>query len=419
MHSMWGKGAALAVALVVIGSACSSDDGGEDATEESAPAEDTTTTTATTEAASGVDPARAQAVVEQLADDSLEGRDNQTPGSESAQNYLVEQLAEFTDPIDGDSLDGYGHTFGAGTNLIGLIPGGERADEYLVLGGHYDHLGTACATDTPGDVVCNGAADNAAGVASVLEIGRALAADPDPSARSVVVALWDAEEDGLLGAEAYVDEPAVPLEDTIAYLNWDLQGANLSPSLTDLTVVVGAETGGPNLIAASEAAAATGTLETLDLSLLFGQGRSDHAVFAEAEVPVVFFTDANNACYHTSQDDLTTVDFDKLAQQIPPGEVLARDLATTDAVPEFDASVPAASFQDAVSMLAVMSGAQPDLARFPPETQRTAEQYLADLEAMVDAGEAAFDDAAVSTLLGGAVEIVEALTLGECTGFVD
>ena len=336
----WGKGAALLVALMIIGAACSSDDGGDDTSADTPTAEDKTPTSAAESAASGVDPARAQAVVETLAADDLEGRDNQTPGSDASQAYLVEQLAEFTEPIDGDTLDGYGHTFAVGTNLLGVIPGGELADEYVVIGAHYDHLGSDCITDTPGDAICNGAADNASGVATVLEVGRSLAGAEDPPRRSIIVALWDAEEDGLLGAEAYVADPVVPLEDTVAYLNWDIQGANLSPALAGVTVMVGAETGGPNLQAAANAATEASGLETLALGLLFGQGRSDHAVFADAGVPIVFFTDANTPCYHTSQDDLTNLDFDKLGQQILTAEALAQEMATTDELPEYDPAAP-------------------------------------------------------------------------------
>jgi len=420
MNTTWRKGAALVVALVLIGAACGSDDGGGDDTgEESTPAEDTTTTTTEAESASGVDPARAQAVVEALADDSLEGRDNQTAGSEAAQAYLVEQLAEFTEPIDGDSLDGYGHTFPVGTNLVGVIPGGDLADEYVVIGAHYDHLGSDCGTDTPGDDICNGAADNAAGVATVLEVGRSLAGGEEPPRRSIIVALWDAEEDGLLGAEAYVADPAVPLEDTIAYLNWDIQGANLSPALAEVTVMVGAETGGPNLQAAADTATEASGLQTLALSLLFGQGRSDHAVFADAGVPIVFFTDANTPCYHTSQDDVTNLDFDKLGQQMLTAEALAQEMAATDAVPEYDSTAPPATYEDAVSMLEVVSSAEEDFDLFDTDAQAAAEQFLIDLNTMVDAGEAAFDDAAVSTLLGGSVEVVEALSTGTCDGFLN
>ncbi len=70
-------------------------------------------------------------------------------------------------------------------------------------------------------------------------------------------------------------------------------------------------------------------------------------------------------------------------------------------------------------MYDVVSGSQEDFDLLGGGGTAAAEAYLADLEAMVDAGEAAFDDDAVSTLLGGAVDIVEALTTGECTGFVD
>ena len=62
-------------------------------------------------------------------------------------------------------------------------------------------------------------------------------------------------------------------------------------------------------------------------SLVFGQGRSDHANFAAAGVPSVFFTDANNGCYHTVLDDIAHVDRDKFYLQIGAAESLVDDLA--------------------------------------------------------------------------------------------
>ncbi len=402
----------VALVGVLLAGACSGDDGGSDdgasATSEAGGSSTTTT----------VPQARYREVVEMLASDEFEGRDNQTPGSEAAQEYLTGILEEISEPLPG-AADGYAWEFAAGTNLLGLIPGGDLADEYLVLGAHYDHLGSDCPTNDPQDTICNGAGDNAAGVAAALEVARAIAEADEPPTRSVIIALWDAEEDGLLGAHAYVDDPPFPLEDTIAYLNWDIQGTNLTPSLSDLTVMVGAETGGANLVDAANAASEASGLRTLALSLLFGQGRSDHAVFAEAGVPTVFFSDSNNSCYHTSQDDVNALDFDKLGQQILTGTALAEDLAATDAVPEFDADAPAASFVDAQSMYEVVSGAEEDFDIRGGGGREVAEAYLADLQRMVDAGEAAFDDQAVNDLLGGAVDIVEALTTGECTGFLD
>jgi hypothetical protein len=267
---------------------------------------------------------------------------------------------------------------------------------------------------TAGDTVCNGAGDNAAGVAAVLEIGRRLAAGDAPG-RTVVLAFWDAEEDGLLGSAAYASAPPIPLESTVAYLNWDIQGVNLLPSLASTTVVVGAETGGPALVSAvDDAAAAAPDLDPVLLSLLFGQGRSDHAVFAAAGVPVAFFTDSTSGCYHTNADDLSAVDLDKLAQQVDLGEAVARELASTDAPPSFVPGTPVATFDDARSMLEIVRRAQPDLGRFGAEDQAVANRYLADLDAMVSAGADAFDDADVGVLLGGAATVVELLATSTC-----
>ena len=80
--------------VVLLTGACSSDDSGDDAQ----PADDTTTTT--TAEAAAVDAERVQGVVEALADDELEGRDNQSDGSVLAQDFLVDQLDEFAQPLE-------------------------------------------------------------------------------------------------------------------------------------------------------------------------------------------------------------------------------------------------------------------------------------------------------------------------------
>jgi hypothetical protein len=391
------RAAVLLGALLL--AACSSDDG-----------EPQAATTTTVEETPGY-----QAVVEALTADDLQGRDNLTPGSVMAQDLLIEELGDIAQPLAEGATgpDAYRYDFPEGTNVLGLIPGGDRADEFVILGAHYDHLGTECPSVAAGDDVCNGAGDNAAGVAAVLEVGRALAADDEPPSRSVILAFWDAEEDGLLGSAAYVADPEVPLEQTIAYLNWDIQGTDLTPSVADVTVMVGAETGGPELVEAAQAATEASSLQTLSLSLLFGQGRSDHATFAAAGVPTVFFTDANAGCYHTAQDDVDVVDFDKLGQQVLMAEALTRDLASTDAVPSFVPDTPAATYEDAESMLEVVRQGQGDFDLLPGY-EDDGQQLLADLQAMVDAGPEAFDDAAVGTLLGGSAGLVEALASSEC-----
>ena len=123
--------------------------------------------------------------------------------------------------------------FDRGTNILAIIPGRELPDEYVIVGAHYDHTGSSCRTADPTNTICNGATDNATGVAAVLAVGERLALVPGGPRRSVVLALWDAEEDGLRGSRAYVDAPLVPLEQTVAYVNLDIQGANLLPSLRE------------------------------------------------------------------------------------------------------------------------------------------------------------------------------------------
>ena len=360
-------------------------------------------------------------VVAMLSDDALAGRDNGTEGSARAQDELVGLLQEFAQPVVPDAAGtlGYRQGFDGGTNLLAVIPGSDLADEYVIVGAHYDHLGSDCDGVTDDDHVCNGATDNATGVAAALAIGRSIASDPTPPRRSVVIALWDREEDGLLGSTAYLADPIVPITATVGYVNFDIQGTNISPALRNVTVMVGAETGGATLIEAATRAATSSTLDTVSLSLLFGQGRSDHAVFTAAGVPSVFFTDATPPCYHTVDDELSIVDFPKLAQQEATAEALTRDLATTDVLPVFAPAAPPATYDDALAMLHIATLAVDDFDRFSDADRAAAEQFVVDLQAVVDAGPAAFDDTAVGVLLSGSITLVSAWENGECDGFLD
>ena len=179
------------------------------------PATESTSRASTTDASTAGPgrsrPLDARELVEALAADELEGRDNGTAGSLAAQQILIGQLAHFAQPADPTMVgdDGFRHVFSSGTNLLGVIPGGDLADEWVVLGAHYDHLGTDCRIDDPADSICNGATDNATGVAVALGAARAIAAAGTPR-RSVLVALWDAEEDGLIGSAAYLQAPHTP-----------------------------------------------------------------------------------------------------------------------------------------------------------------------------------------------------------------
>jgi Zn-dependent M28 family amino/carboxypeptidase len=167
-------------------------------------------------------------------------------------------------------------------NVVGILRGTERPRESVVLGAHHDHLGRREPVN--GDDIYNGAIDNAAGVASVLEIARIMAAGPKPK-RSVVFASWAAEEQGLLGSDYYVNNPVLPLGTTAAAFTIDGL-AHAGP------------TGEMEVLGAGKS-----DLDTLFKTELTKQGRrfvpdraperggfyrSDHFPFARAGVPALF-----------------------------------------------------------------------------------------------------------------------------------
>ena len=371
------------------------------------------TTPGTTGTSTDSEGLSARELVEALASDELAGRDNQTPGSAAAQALIVEQIAQFAQPV---LPDGFLQPFAYGTNILGLIPGGDLADEYIIIGAHYDHIGSDCLSNDPTDHICNGAIDNASGVATVISIARAIAAEGTPR-RSVLLALWDAEEDGLLGSAAYVAAPAIPLAQTVAYLNFDMQGATLLPSLANATMAIGAETGGDALVQATARAMAASNLQAVLLSSFLFQGRTDHANFVQAGIPAMLFSDATGGCYHTAQDEADIVDFAKLDQQVGVGTAIVRDLAATNTPPAFDSAAPDIVFADAVVLLDLAELAELDFGVLSPGATAQVTQFAKVMREIVGAGAAAFDGAAVATILNGVDQFVQALTESTCQSF--
>jgi hypothetical protein len=358
-----------------------------------------------------------------LASDTAAGRPNNTPQSLAVQQWLISQLTAMgavgaNDAATGD--DAFKQAIPLGTNIVGIIPGGALANEYVIVGAHYDHLGVACshkdATD-PTDVVCNGATDNATGVANVLAIGREIARRPNPPKRSVILALWDREEDGLLGSQFYVNNPLRPLAQAAAYVNYDIQGANLLPSLRRTTFAVGSESGGAVLQSIVTRAGSQSALRPHLVSSIFGQGRSDYVNFIGKQVPTVFYSDSTGRCYHTNQDEVRVVDFGKLQLQARMGERVVKQLINGPR-PSFVGGTPTATYDDAVAIRAVVHDAEADQSLFTAADQATLLAFREQLDAMVAGGPANFGSDDVGALLAGAASAISLLTTGECDGFV-
>jgi Zn-dependent M28 family amino/carboxypeptidase len=107
-------------------------------------------------------------------------------------------------------------------NVVGVVTGTKHPDQTVIYTAHWDHLGIGKADET-GDRIFNGAADNASGIAALLELGRLFGSAPKPE-RSVIFLAVTAEEKGLLGSEYYATHPLYPLETTVANINMDSLG---------------------------------------------------------------------------------------------------------------------------------------------------------------------------------------------------
>ncbi|SDD44576.1 M28 family peptidase [Aquimonas voraii] len=168
-------------------------------------------------------------------------------------------------------------------NVLGLLPGEGRADETVVVSGHWDHFGITPNADASGDNIINGAVDNATALASMIELARVFAAGERPQ-RSLLFFAPTAEENGLLGAKYYVANPLRPLATTAAVINiemWSPDGPTRDISSWGLGKV--------SLERSLEAAAAIdGRTRSLDENLEAGLFyRADHFAFAQAGVPAL------------------------------------------------------------------------------------------------------------------------------------
>jgi hypothetical protein len=340
-----------------------------------------------------------EADVAWLADDAREGRFPGSAGWLATQEHLIDQLEPIAEGL-APGLEGraayrqlflneerWGELVLA--NVVARIPGGDLADETVVVGAHYDHLTPQRCREVEGDDLCNGANDNAAGTAAVLAIARAIAALPAPPRRSIVIALWDGEEYGLIGSQHFVDHPLVPLANVAAYVNLDLLGANLAPSARNYSFAVGPDSGGALLEQMTADAIAAVDLDIRPLSRIFGQDRSDYVAFGHAGIPFVFFGDSTNACYHSGADELPLVDFGKLADQSEAAFRLVLSLAESDQTPG-PAPFVLDTYQDLVALSDVISGALGDLEHFFEERRAELVELEATTRARVELGPAEY-----------------------------
>lgn len=282
--------------------------------------------------------ASAEAIVGFLADDELQGREAGMHGSRVAARYLAANLKEAgIRPLYGDS---YFQPFEAcakerqqkgarwqvhpdsiallkqGThrvlrmaNVLGVIPG-QRTDEYVIVGAHFDHLGTD--ETLADDAIYNGADDNASGVSAVLQIARAFQASGQKLLRNVIIAFWDGEEKGLLGSKHFVQSCDF-IGKVKGYLNFDMIGRNNKPDRPRHVVYF-----------YTAAHPAFGQWLKDDIAR-YGLalepdyrawdrpvGGSDNASFAMRDIPIIWYHTDGHPDYHQPSDHADRLNWEKV-----------------------------------------------------------------------------------------------------------
>jgi len=217
-------------------------------------------------------------------------------------------------------------------NVLGVLPGqGALANEYVVLGAHFDHVGMGgMASLAPGIIeVHNGADDNGSGTVCLLEAARHLSLlakkdAPETPRRTLVFIAFSGEELGLLGSDYYVKHPRFEIENTVAMINMDMVGRLTDNNLT----VYGTGT------ATEFDAMITNANDSLAFvlnKLPEGMGPSDHQSFFQKNIPVLhFFTGLHND-YHRPSDDFDKINLSGIERITDMVTGIANKLATQPA----------------------------------------------------------------------------------------
>jgi Zn-dependent M28 family amino/carboxypeptidase len=208
-----------------------------------------------------------------------------------------------------------------GYNVVAVLRGSDPTlrNTFVAYGAHYDHIGVV--TPAKGDSIANGADDDGSGSMSLLAIARMLQQSPERPKRSTLFVWHVGEEKGLLGSSWFVDHPTVPIDSIVAQLNADMIGRNTASLL--YTVGPRAAPNGQSRRLGAVVDSVNATQPTpfkIDHSwdsathVEHIYERSDHFNYARKGIPIVFFTTGMHEDYHAPSDEVSKIDFEKMAR---------------------------------------------------------------------------------------------------------
>jgi Zn-dependent M28 family amino/carboxypeptidase len=260
---------------------------------------------------SRLDATRLLGHVQTLAADSFRGRRTESPGGLMARAYIRTELqgaglrpvgGSFDHPFTFPRRDS---TLVHGANVVGMVPGTRHPGRFIVVTGHYDHVGIG--TPVNGDSIYNGADDNASGTASVIELARYFAAHPPEN--SMLFVAFDAEEMGLRGARAFVADPPVPRDSIIVNVNMDMVSRSPAGELYAVGTYAypvlkpyvdrAMTSGRVKLLTGHEGPGVTGS-DNWTTS-------SDHGPFNAQKIPFLYFGVEDHPGYHKPSDEFAQI----------------------------------------------------------------------------------------------------------------
>lgn len=244
--------------------------------------------------------------VHTLASDTFEGRNAGSRGGHAAGIYIAHQLrkANLSSCV---SATTYFQDFGNDCrNILGLLHGSDPKlrNEFILIGAHYDHVGYGTSETSNGPVgfIHNGADDNASGVSTVLEIAQAWHLSGERPKRSIIFALWDSEEHGLLGSKHWLANPTCPLSSLRCIVNMDMVGRlqDSGMEVTGIRTLPGLRR------------MLTEQNEQTNIKLNFSwtvEDNSDHWPFYERKIPFIMPFTGFHDDYHKPSDDVNKVNY--------------------------------------------------------------------------------------------------------------
>ena len=248
----------------------------------------------------------------------------------------------------------------AARNVVAYLPAtGVTAGlqkPWVIVGAHYDHLGrgaggNSLASREDAGRAHVGADDNASGTASVIALAEAMSKQPQRK-RNLLIALWSAEEIGLIGSKAFVSTPPVPVSQIAAYVNFDMvgrmSGNRLAAQATGSSPVWGSLIERANVRAGFDIAIQPDPYQPTDVSS-----------FNEAGVPTLNLTTGAHTDYHKPSDTADKINYEDLDRIVDLAAAITRQLLDLDAAPQFT-KVEQSSQTPSRTGLRVFTGTVPD-----------------------------------------------------------